>query len=103
MVLTKNIRPSRRVVTPVIKSTTYHSPRGEEVVRTDYTEGGRLHREDGPAIICSDGVTAWYLEGRLHRSDGPAVECEGYKAWFMEGVCHRAEFASGTVFAIQKD
>ena len=64
----------------MIRTKTYHSPRGEEVTRTDYTEEGRLHREDGPAICC-----------------------EGYQGWFLNGICQRAEFASGTVFAIQKD
>ena len=86
----------------MIRTKTYHSPRGEEVTRTDYTEEGRLHREDGPAIICSDGLVAWYREGRLHREDGPAICCEGYQGWFLNGICQRAEFASGTIFSIQK-
>jgi hypothetical protein len=88
----------------MLKAKTYHAPHGEEVIRTEHTdELGRLHRSDGPAIECSNGLTAWYWEGRLHRSDGPAIECEGYKGWFLTGICQRAEFASGRTFAIQKD
>lgn len=88
----------------MISSKTYHAPHGEEVIRTEHTDTmGWLHREDGPALICSNGLTAWYLAGWLHREDGPAIECEDYKGWFLKGVCQRAEFASGMIFAIQKD
>jgi hypothetical protein len=47
---------------------------------------GKLHREDGPAIECSDGTKFWYLNGKFHREDGPAVEwSNGYKAWYLGG------------------
>ncbi len=32
-----------------------------------------LHREDGPAIINSDGNKTWYQNGKFHREDGPTV------------------------------
>ena len=35
---------------------------------------GKRHREDGPAVIYSNGDTIWYLNGKLHRTNGPAVE-----------------------------
>ena len=43
-------------------------PSGEE----HYTLNGRLHREDGPALIRRD-EERWYRRGKLHREDGPAV------------------------------
>ena len=47
---------------------------------------GKLHREDGPAIIYSDGYKAWYLNGEMHREDGPAVILSnGYKFWWING------------------
>ena len=47
---------------------------------------GRLHREDGPAIIFADGRETWYLEGYYHREDGPAVEySNGDKSWYLHG------------------
>lgn len=53
---------------------------------------GKLHRADGPAVVGSDGSQAWYLNGKLHREDGPAViEANGSEAWFVNGVQHRVD------------
>ncbi|MFM1755408.1 MAG: hypothetical protein RL621_312 [Bacteroidota bacterium] len=38
-----------------------------------YYKNGLSHREDGPAIICSDGYQKWCLEGKPHNLNGPAV------------------------------
>ena len=38
-----------------------------------YNDHGKLHREDGPAIVTSDGHYCWYRNGKLHREDVPAV------------------------------
>jgi len=47
---------------------------------------GQIHREDGPAYICSDGSKNWFINGQLHREDGPAQEFpNGYKAWWING------------------
>jgi hypothetical protein len=47
---------------------------------------GKLHREDGPAIECSNGYKSWYLNDILHREDGPAIECSnGDKYWHLNG------------------
>ena len=60
------------------------------------------HREDGPAIIYTNGDKAWYVNGKRHRLDGPAVElANGYKAWYVNGKRHRLdspaiEWANGT-------
>jgi hypothetical protein len=51
---------------------------------------GKLHREDGPAIIWTDGYKSWYKEGKYHRENGPAIErLNGQKEWFKEGNHHR--------------
>lgn len=45
-----------------------------KIKRTDeYCIDGKLHREDGPAIVDSNGNEKWYKNGELHRIDGPAV------------------------------
>ena len=47
---------------------------------------GRLHREDGPAVINSN-YQAWYFRGQLHRADGPAyIQFDGFQSWFLRGV-----------------
>jgi len=58
-----------------------------------YKEGTTLfHRENGPALECSNGDKEWYLNGRLHREDGPAVEySNGDKKWYLNGKLHRED------------
>jgi hypothetical protein len=47
---------------------------------------GKLHREDGPAVIRADGTQYWYLNGVIHREDGPAVIwADGMPWWFHNG------------------
>ena len=47
-----------------------------------------LHREDGPAIIYSDGTKKWFLKGKLHRKGGPAIEYpDGTCEWYENGCC----------------
>lgn len=56
---------------------------------TTYIHKEVLHREDGPAVIYSNGTKRWYIDGLLHRIDGPAVEwATGQKQWFIHGVEH---------------
>jgi len=43
------------------------------------------HREDGPAIIYSNGDKDWYKNGKRHRLDGPAVDWENRKEWCLNG------------------
>ena len=58
----------------------------------EWYKEGKLHREDGPAIEHSDGGKYWYKEGELHREDGPAIEhITGYKVWYREGLHHRED------------
>ena len=47
---------------------------------------GKLHREDGPAVECIDGLKSWWINGKRHREDGPAIEwANGYKEWYLNG------------------
>ena len=53
---------------------------------------GKLHNEDGPAIICSNGDKSWHINGKCHREDGPAVMCaNGNKSWLINGKLHRED------------
>lgn len=57
-----------------------------------YYKEGKLHREDGPAVECSDGTKEWWVNGELHREEGPAVEySDGGKFWYKEGNLHRED------------
>lgn len=51
---------------------------------------GRLHREDGPAIIYPNGDQYWYKNGKLHREDEPAIMYfRGKQSWYKNGQLHR--------------
>jgi hypothetical protein len=53
-------------------------------------KAGQLHRQDGPALISTDGTKEWYRQGQRHRADGPAVEYpSGGKDWYRNGLLHR--------------
>ena len=52
---------------------------------------GKLHRDNGPAVIWSNGTQEWYQNGLLHRdNDLPAIiRANGDQQWFQNGKCHR--------------
>lgn len=51
-----------------------------------YYKNGSPHRENGPAIIDTDGGHTWMYEGQRHRTKGPAiVEPDGTKEWWTDG------------------
>ena len=53
---------------------------------------GRLHREDGPAIIWPDGSKFYHIRGKRHREDGPAEEfANGTKGWLKNDKYHRED------------
>jgi hypothetical protein len=57
-----------------------------------YMVGGRLHREDGPALEYSNGSKEWHIKGRQHREGGPAViTAEGNQYWMQNGQYHRED------------
>ena len=48
-------------------------------------EEGRLHRLNGPAVICADGSEFYYHHGKLSRLDGPAaIYADGSKGWWID-------------------
>ena len=54
-----------------------------------YYKNGKIHREDGPAIICDDGINFWFLNGLCHRESAPAKnynECSKY--WCYKNKCY---------------
>ena len=51
-----------------------------------------LHRENGPAVDCTNGHKEWWQNDQLHRTDGPAIEWrDGDKRWFQNGQRHRID------------
>lgn len=56
-----------------------------------YDENNDLHREDGPALICTYGSQYWYRHGVQHREDGPAVITPTYEEWRCNGKLHRED------------
>ena len=53
---------------------------------TAWCRNGKLHRENGPAMIWSDGTEEWYQNDELHREDGPAfTKPDGTEIWWWEG------------------
>ena len=48
---------------------------------------GKLHLDDGPAVVWPNGTKLWYQNGKRHRLDGPAVECsDGSTGWHYNGL-----------------
>jgi len=51
-----------------------------------WIKDGKLHRDDGPAIITSYNHKVWIQNGKLHRLDGPAIEWwDGNESFYIEG------------------
>ena len=52
-----------------------------------YIEGTEIkHREEGPAVIYSNGDKAWYQHGKFHRENGPAIEFGNFHfEWWYQG------------------
>lgn len=58
----------------------------------EWSQEGKLHRTDGPAVEGHDGSKRWFVNGKLHRTDGPAIElADGGKEWWVEGERHRTD------------
>ena len=72
------------------KCTVLHRENGPAVDCTnghkEWWQNDQLHRIDGPAIEYTRGTTVWYQNGQLHRTDGPAIEySDGDKVWYING------------------
>lgn len=58
-------------------------------------KNGKLHKDNGPAIIFFFGQQEWWIDGKKHRLDGPAVvKNDGSKYWFKNGKKHREDGAA---------
>jgi hypothetical protein len=53
--------------------------------RATYYINGQRHRLDGPAVIWGDGDFEWFKNGELHRLDGPAIQYGHNKEWWIDG------------------
>ncbi len=88
-----------------------HRDDGPALIRLDGTQewwqNDKQHREDGPAIIRPNGVEEWFQRGDLHRDDGPAVTWpDGAEEWYQHGKLHRDDgpaeiYANGSQFWYQ--
>jgi len=64
-----------------------------------YLHDGKLHREDGPAVVSADGHREWFQHGERHNLDGPVViGADGIRQWshdrkayFTEEMWNRAK------------
>ena len=55
-----------------------------------YYKNGRLHRDDGPAVVWANGREAYWKNGLLHRDDGPAVVwADGRVEYWKNNRLHR--------------
>jgi hypothetical protein len=53
---------------------------------------GRIHRDDGPAVECTDGYMAYYRYGKRHREDGPARIYPGNRVeYYLNDKLHRSD------------
>ncbi len=59
---------------------------------TVWYKNGRIHRNDGPAVI-HDDVLGYYKHEVPHRVDGPAIQCFNSRSerWWMNGKLHRVD------------
>ncbi len=75
-----------------------------------YYKNGKLHRDNAPAKVYTNGNEVWYYNGKIHRDDAPAIinkipldfidnvdlvddeelplKCL-YHVWYHDGVFHR--------------
>lgn len=77
---------------------------------TKYHRYGKLHREDGPAIIYEIGISKfkeiWYRNGKKHRLDGPAdiqyslkndIRYDNEERWYRNGKQYRLDGPAYTI------
>lgn len=68
----------------------YHREDGPAIMYTDgskyWYQNGKRHRDDGPAIMRANGSQEWWNNGRRHRDDGPAlIYADGKQHWYKNG------------------
>lgn len=77
------------------KSSSYVHPKTREALTGNLKDeantelfvlNGKLHREDGPALILYDGTMQWYQHGVLHRTNGPArIYSSNFQEYYLYG------------------
>jgi len=51
-----------------------------------HDKDGRLHKNNGPALVNDNGVGTWYQHGQFHRYYGPVEVWSTTKdVWFIHG------------------
>jgi len=57
-------------------------------------KNGQRHREDAPAVECSDGTKFWYQNGRRHRINGPSHEYSNGEReyWILDEKLTKEQF-----------
>jgi len=59
-----------------------------------YKVNGKLHREDGPAVIYNNRSWEWFINGKRHREDGPAIEYfdgNPIRCWYLNNITYSFE------------
>jgi len=70
----------------------------KEIGSKRWYKNGKLHRENGPAVIWPDDRKAWCKDGQFHREDGPALICiDGTKQWFEYGILLKEKKHNGEI------
>ncbi len=72
----------------------WHRDDGPAVIESNGSQWwfrhGEIHRDDGPAMIYSVGRLEWCQYGEYHRDDGPArIHVDGTQEWYQHGKLHR--------------
>lgn len=60
------------------------------MIKKEWCKNGKLHRENGPAIIGCSGSKSWCINGKLHRENGPAfiqvIHGNTFEEWWVNGI-----------------
>ena len=56
-----------------------------------YRLDGKLHRDDGPAVMFAEGGLVWHNHGSYHRLDGPSIIAESQLWWYLYGYAYTRE------------
>lgn len=78
----------------------YETPYGTQTI---HTKGGKVHREDGPAMTTGDWAQEWYVEGKPHRTDGPAKLYKTHPKPTKPGLKNIAEWHMNGVYQMNAE
>ncbi len=72
-------------------------PDAPHIKQAFYDDNNSYHRDDGPAVLFTNGAKCWYKHGKLHRLDRPAIESAFIDAWYVDGKSHN-EYGSAQIY-----